>query len=186
MTQAMAPRRRTRSVAAVRSRALAAIALYDQVPQTPQRELERIVRVWWEKETAPALKAGKSLVGRDDAYALWELLHAIRDNTIIDLRESCRQFFKDFPIEHLISPTIRPSTRGPIRSITSGHDEAGGAGPDARRTFARGRPGDGRVDVNCGGEPGAAGLADARQFHAPGRARRAVRVPVGQSLPARG
>lgn len=91
------------SVAATRSRALAAIVLYDEVPQTPQKELERIVRVWWERDTAPALKAGKTVVSRDDAYALYEMLHAIRDNTIIDLRDSCRQFFKDYPIEHLMS-----------------------------------------------------------------------------------
>jgi hypothetical protein len=103
IAQAMAASASDNSVAAVRSRALAAIALYDEVPQTPQKELERIVRVWWERDTAPALKAGKSRVGRDDAYPLFEMLHAIRDNTIIDLRESCRQFFKDYPIEHLMS-----------------------------------------------------------------------------------
>src|SRR3954471_5904504 len=91
------------SVPAVRSRALAAIALFDHVPQTPQRELERIVHVWWERNMAPGLKTGKTLVARDDAYALFELLHAIRDTTIVELRDSCRQFFKDFPIEHLMS-----------------------------------------------------------------------------------
>src|SRR6476620_1716064 len=41
MTQAMASTASDRSVAAVRSRALAAIALFDEVPQTPQKELER-------------------------------------------------------------------------------------------------------------------------------------------------
>lgn len=103
ITQAMAATASDMSVAAVRSRALAAIALYDEVPQTPQKELERIVRIWWERDTAPQLKAGKSVIGRDDAYPLFELLHAIRDNTIIDLRDSCRQFFKDYPIEHLMT-----------------------------------------------------------------------------------
>jgi len=42
-------------------------------------------------------------VARDDAYALWELLHAVRDNTNLDMRESVPHFFKDFPIEHLLS-----------------------------------------------------------------------------------
>jgi hypothetical protein len=91
------------AIPAVRSRALAAVALFDHVPQTPQKELERTVRQWWEKQTAPALTAGKAVVARDDAYALFELLHALRDNTILDLRESSPQFFKDFPIEHLMS-----------------------------------------------------------------------------------
>ena len=38
------------SIAAVRSRALAAVALFDHVPEAPQRELERVVRNWWERQ----------------------------------------------------------------------------------------------------------------------------------------
>jgi hypothetical protein len=103
MTQAIAATAADKSVGAVRSRALAAIALYDEVPQVPQKELERIVRVWWETELAPSLKSGRPAIGRDDAYALFEMLHAIRDNTIVELRESARQFFKDYTIEHLMT-----------------------------------------------------------------------------------
>jgi hypothetical protein len=91
------------SIPAVRSRAMAAVALFDHVPQTPQRELERTVHQWWEKQMVASLTAGKSVVPRDDAYALFELLHVLRDNTILDLRESAAEFFKDFPIEHLMS-----------------------------------------------------------------------------------
>src|SRR5262249_33707106 len=36
------------TVATARSRTLAAVALFDHVPQTPQRELERVVHTWWE------------------------------------------------------------------------------------------------------------------------------------------
>jgi hypothetical protein len=103
LTQGITAPAADNSVPTVRSRALAAIVLFDHVPETPQRELERIVRVWWGAGMAPQLKAGKNLVPRDDAYAFFELLHAIRDTTIIELRESARQFFKDFPIEHLMS-----------------------------------------------------------------------------------
>jgi len=35
-------------VDAARSRALAAVALYDDLPDGPPQELERLVRVWWE------------------------------------------------------------------------------------------------------------------------------------------
>jgi hypothetical protein len=103
LSQGIGASREETSVPAVRSRALAAIALFDHVPQLPQRELERIVHVWWDGKTAPGLKAGKTLIARDDAYALFELLHAVRDSTILELRDSCRVFFKDFPIEHLMS-----------------------------------------------------------------------------------
>jgi len=98
------------SVTGVSARTLAAIALYDHVPQVPQRALEFTVRQWWGKQILPGLKSGKSLVKRDDAYALWELLHAVRDNTNLDMRESIPRYFKDFPIEHLIShyPAIYP------------------------------------------------------------------------------
>ena len=87
----------------VRGRVLAAIAIYDHVPQAPQRELERVVRQWWTARTIAALKAGRHVIAREDAYPLWELMHALRDSTNIDLRESYPRFFKEFPIEHLIS-----------------------------------------------------------------------------------
>jgi len=67
------------SIAAVRSRVLAEVALFDDVPQTPQRELERVVRNWWNGKLAPALENGRGVWARDDAYALFELLHALRD-----------------------------------------------------------------------------------------------------------
>ena len=91
------------SVAAVRSRALAAVALFDDAPGLPNRELSRVVHDWWEKKIAPALAGGRAALARDDAYPLWEMLHAIRDNTNLDLRESSPRVFKQFPIEHLMS-----------------------------------------------------------------------------------
>jgi hypothetical protein len=91
------------SVAAVRSRTLAAIALYDHVPKAPQQILESVVADWWKRRIVEGLRAGKRTIARDDAYPLWELLHAVRDNTNIELRESLPAFFKDFPIEHLLS-----------------------------------------------------------------------------------
>jgi hypothetical protein len=93
----------TETVDRVRSRVLAAVALYDHVPQAPQRELERVVRQWWNGRTIAMLKASRHVIAREDAYPLWELMHGLRDSTNIDLRESYPRFFKDFPIEHLIS-----------------------------------------------------------------------------------
>src|SRR5262245_49110772 len=93
----------TDSVAATRSRVFAAVALYDHVPQIPQRELQRVVRTWWEGKIIPTLRKGTGILSRDDAYPLLEFLHAMRDNTLIELRESYPRFFKDYAIEHLIS-----------------------------------------------------------------------------------
>ena len=91
------------TIPAVRSRALAAVALFDEVPELPQKELERMVRQWWNGKIVPALKQGEDVIPRDDAYALLELFHAVRDTTNLDLREAAASFFKDFPIEHLMS-----------------------------------------------------------------------------------
>jgi hypothetical protein len=90
------------SIGAVRARVLAAIALYDDVPDVPNRELQRDVREWWEGKLVPAIAQGHA-PARADAYALWEIFHAIRDSTNLDLRESAPRFFKTFPVEHLMS-----------------------------------------------------------------------------------
>jgi hypothetical protein len=105
------------SIPGMRSRTLAAVALFDHVAQVPNRELERVVHTWWEGKMAPALNQGREVVPREDAYALWELLHAIRDNTNLDLRESSRKFFKEFPIEHLMSyyPAVFPGEDNDFR-----------------------------------------------------------------------
>lgn len=91
------------AVAAADARAMAAVALFDHVPQIPRQELEHLVRGWWIRKMAPELAAGRSVVTREDAYPLYELLHVIRDNTNIDLRESAGPFFHRFPTEHLVS-----------------------------------------------------------------------------------
>ena len=91
----------------------------------------------------PALKAGRDVIPRDDAYALLELLHAVRDNTNLDLREAAASFFKDFPIEHLMSyyPAAFP---GPENDYYIGAERThGGAGPEAGGVLPRGRPGHG-------------------------------------------
>lgn len=90
--------------AETRSRAMAAIALYDHAPEAPGRELERIVRQWWSREVAPALESGRDPFSRDeDALALFELLHVIRDSANIDLREACPRYFLSLPVERLMS-----------------------------------------------------------------------------------
>ena len=80
---------------------------------------------------AGARAPAQSVVPRDDAYALLELLHAVRDNTNLDLREACPRFFKDFPIEHLMSyyPATYPAAENDYRiGVTRKTGEPGPAG----------------------------------------------------------
>ncbi len=91
------------SIPATRSRAFAAIALYDHVPEIPQRELNRIVHTWWQGKMVPAIEQGRNAIPREDEYPLFELLHAIRDTANLDLRDACPRFFRDLPLAHLMS-----------------------------------------------------------------------------------
>ncbi len=118
------------TVERVRGRVLAAIALFDHVPGAPQRELERVVRQWWAVRVIGELKAGHHVISRDDAYPLWELMHALRESTNIDLREAYPRFFKEFPIEHLIShyPAIYEAAENEYRVGAT----AKGGEPDVR------------------------------------------------------
>ena len=65
----------------------------------------------------PALKEGRRLIQREDAPALYEIMHVVRDNLNNDLRDSSPHFFKNFPIDHLIShyPAIFPAPDGEYR-----------------------------------------------------------------------
>jgi hypothetical protein len=80
-----------------RTRALVAIVLEDHVT------LERLVKEWWRKQIAPALLSGQRVISHAEIYPLMELLHAIRDNLNIDLREDARGYFRDLPAERLLS-----------------------------------------------------------------------------------
>lgn len=117
-------------VPAVSARVLAAVALYDDFPETPQAELDRAVHGWWEGRIAPALKAGRDAIPRDDAYALFELLHAVRDAADVDLRESCPRYFVNLPIERLMS-YYPAAYKAPENDFRAGIERAAGA-PDPR------------------------------------------------------
>lgn len=100
LTKALASTPQTRSILVMRDRALAAIALgADAAP----RELQPLVENWWRKEVAPALKAGRYRYSREASYALFELLHVVRDNCNIDLRDDAPRYFKELPAYQVLS-----------------------------------------------------------------------------------
>ena len=53
--------------------------------------------------SSPAIKAGREEIPREGFYPLFEILHAVRDNTNLDLRDAAPAFFKGLPIFDLIS-----------------------------------------------------------------------------------
>src|ERR1700691_2585368 len=124
--------RRDSSMSAVRSRLLAAVALSGHPPDLPEREIDQVVHKWWEGEILPAINSGREALARDDAYALMEILHAVRDNFNQDLREAAPRFFTDLPMVQLLSyyPATFPAGENDYRIPASPH--AGGE-PDLRR-----------------------------------------------------
>ncbi|MBY0504968.1 MAG: hypothetical protein K2X03_13735 [Bryobacteraceae bacterium] len=104
------------SVNAARDRALAAIALADRAPQPSAQALQELVEKWWRADLAPKLRGGGS-IPRQDSYALFELLHAIRDNLNIELRDDAGAYFKELPLFQILSyyPAPFPSPENEFR-----------------------------------------------------------------------
>ncbi|HZT39611.1 MAG TPA: hypothetical protein VFA28_17085 [Bryobacteraceae bacterium] len=90
-------------VVSVRNRALAAIALSDQNPAAAEKTLRAIVDTWWRGQIAPGLRSGAPMLSSADIFPLYELMHAIRDNLNIDLREDAPEWFKTLPARRLLS-----------------------------------------------------------------------------------
>jgi len=83
------------------ARALAAIALADKLPDAGDSVLRDIAVNWWGARIAPELAQGRPAIPRNELYALFELMHAIRDNTRVDLREAVPQYFRNLPLDYL-------------------------------------------------------------------------------------
>lgn len=109
--------RQASDVPAVRSRVLAAVALADERPDLTEELMRWTVQEWWRKGAVPRLKAGDPPWRREDLYALLELMHAIQDNILIDLRESYPHYFRDLPMYHLLSyyPSPFPAAENEYR-----------------------------------------------------------------------
>lgn len=90
------------SVPAVRDRVLAAVAVADADPAGSERTLKAVVVEWWRNGLAKQLESGKTTIGREDIYPFYEILHAIRDNLSIELREDATDFFKPLPGNFLL------------------------------------------------------------------------------------
>jgi hypothetical protein len=85
------------------ARALAAIAISDRLPDHGEAILRGIVEPWWRGVIVKKIAAGEPAIPREHLYFVYEMMHAIRDNLQIDLRESAPAFFHDLPVDHLAS-----------------------------------------------------------------------------------
>jgi hypothetical protein len=90
-------------VNAVRSRVFAAIAIADAATDASARTLEQIVKTWWRAGLSPALKSGERVLSPVETYALLELMHVVRDNLQIEMRDDALAFFRDLPASRLLA-----------------------------------------------------------------------------------
>ncbi|MGC8882027.1 MAG: hypothetical protein ACP5UT_04280 [Bryobacteraceae bacterium] len=82
----------------IRSLVFAAIALADAEPRASENALRFAVEAWWAGSVAPQLRrGGNPFRTREDLYAMVELIHVVRDNLRIDLREGLAHWFEELP-----------------------------------------------------------------------------------------
>lgn len=87
----------------LRDRAFAAIALADQEPEATEKAMRDVIQDGWRKAIVPVLRDGSVLPRAEELFALYELLHVVRDNLNIDLREDVPGWFKELAPLHLLS-----------------------------------------------------------------------------------
>jgi hypothetical protein len=139
LERGMAAARGKPGVPAARDRVLAAIVLAGHRPEVPERELRSAVQNWWRGQIVPAMAGGRDALPRDETLALFEILHAVRDNLNLDLRDPLQAHFRDLPYSLLLSyyPGAYPAAENEYYIPATG----GGAPPDLRRA-ALARAGD--------------------------------------------
>lgn len=115
----------------VRDRVAAAFAISGHSAGEPHaRYIKPAVEVWWKQKIEQPIARGETPIDLRDHLALIELLHALRDNLEIDLRETAKKHFTVLPIYHLLAhyPAPYPGAENEYRvPLMKTHAE-----PDAR------------------------------------------------------
>jgi hypothetical protein len=115
-----------KSVRAARDRLLAATAIATEEPELAEKCNHQTARDWFHDKILGGLKEGVNPFSREDMFPLYEILHVLRDNTSVDLREDAKDLFKELPVWHLLShyPATYPSTENEYRiPVYSGNGE---------------------------------------------------------------
>jgi len=95
--QRLADQRPLDSLPARRDRVLAVVATADETQHGEEPFLRDTIEKWWRVQFALTLADGRTVPPLDELYALAELLHAIRDNLKIELRDDIPEYFRELP-----------------------------------------------------------------------------------------
>jgi hypothetical protein len=85
------------TLSARRDQVLAVIAAADENRHGEEAFLHDTVEKWWRGELAPALTGGRTTLSLNELYTMLEILHSIRDNLKIELRDDAPEYFRQLP-----------------------------------------------------------------------------------------
>jgi hypothetical protein len=121
--------RPAKTLTQARAKVFAAIVLAEAQPVVSEKAIQTFFDTFWTPFIA-SLRTAKSAVSNADAYALLELMHAIRDNLNFDLRETFPEWFRQYPLLHLLAhyPAPWPGAENEFRIPADGTIEK--TGPD--------------------------------------------------------
>ena len=121
-----------------RDRVLAVLSIADDAKHPEEGYLRETVEQWWRGQLAPALKDGRFTVPLHELFALLEILHALRDNVMVDLREGAPEYFKELPKYQVLgnypAPLAAPENEYRVPVFRVGAAQSG-----SRRTGTRRR-----------------------------------------------
>jgi hypothetical protein len=132
LQRAAADPRPAKTLTEARSKVFAAIVLAEAQPPVSEKAIQNVFDTFWTPFIA-SLRSAKSTVSNADAYALLEMMHALRDNLNFDLRETFPEWFKQYPLLHLLAhyPAPWPGAENEFRIPADGTIEK--TGPDVRK-----------------------------------------------------
>jgi hypothetical protein len=90
-----------KEVPAQNARVLATVAIADRLADHGNAILGAVIQQWWRGDVVKRIASGRPAVAREHLYLFFEMMHAIRDNLKIELRESAQTYFKSLPIDDL-------------------------------------------------------------------------------------
>jgi hypothetical protein len=99
-------------LSARRDRVLALIATADDPRHSEEGPLGEVAQKWWRGGFARSLADGGTVPQLSEVYTLLEMLHAVRDNLKIDLRDDALDYFAHLPI-YLIAANYPAPYRAP-------------------------------------------------------------------------
>jgi hypothetical protein len=125
--------RPVKTLADARAKIFAAVALTDAQPAVGQKALETVLDGFWNSSFIAALRNATTTVPNADAYAMFEILHVVRDNLNFDLRDTFPAWFKQYPLMHLMAhyPAPFPGSENEFRIPAD--EMIAKAGPDMRK-----------------------------------------------------